>query len=125
MLTRATTMKVSTSWTTRVVLLFFVAAIFLWVMQTRLSSYKPPSPVRTLSAATLAISKQQVVHIARKSQIPSGKAFVFSFRIALVAAIASGVTLIMGRGQRIGVPLLRSIYLSDIHSFLRPPPLRH
>ena len=118
-------MKISANETTRVVLLFFVAAILLWVLQSRLSSYKPPSPARALSAATLGISKQQVFPIVKKSQIPSDKAFVFAFRIALLAAIASELTLVMRRGQRIGPPLLPSVYLSDVHSFLRPPPLHY
>jgi hypothetical protein len=107
----------------RVVLLFFVAAIFLWVLQTRLASYKPPSPVRTLSAATLAINKRQAFQIDKKSDKPLGKAFLFLFCMALLARIASGTTFAIRRGQRMGARLLRSLYLSDVQSFLRPPPL--
>lgn len=115
-------MRISTSPVIRVFLIFLAAAIFHWGLQAKLALYKPPSPARAISVAKLAASKQQILYIAEKSQPPSSKLFAIASCIALKAVPACRRGIVLWQSRRIGKPVLPPIHLSNVPSFLRPPP---
>jgi hypothetical protein len=106
----------------RVFPIFLAAAILLWGLQAKLALYKPPSSVRAASVAKLIDSKQQILYITKKNQPPSSTVIAIASSIALKVVLACRTTFVMGQGRQIGKPVFPPIHLSDVPSFLRPPP---
>jgi len=115
-------MTISTRRVIRVFPIFLAAAIFLWGLQAKLALYKPPSSVRAVSVAKLIASKQQILYITKKNQPPSSKVIAIASCIALKVVLARRAAFVMGQVRRIGKPVFPPIHLSDVPSFLRPPP---
>jgi len=114
--------RISTRRVIRAFLIILAAAIFLWGLRAKLALYKPPSRARADSVAKLVASKQRFLYIAEKSQDPSVKLIASASCIASKSVLAFRPAFVLGQGRRIGKPVLTPVHLSDVPSFLRPPP---